>query len=87
MVFTTEGLLEVAIAIYIIYMYLYISTLHALYENVKLQFHQKDIFLKGRNASATSLGWFASDTTHFWVHLYNICTEASALLYGEEQSF
>ena len=27
------------------------------------------------------------DIAHFCVHLYNICGEASALLYGEEQSF
>ena len=42
---------------------------------------------KGRNASATALTWFASDTAHFCDHPYNICGEASALLYGEEQEF
>ena len=34
-----------------------------------------------------ALHWFASDTAHFCVHLYNVCGEASALLYGEEKSF
>ena len=43
--------------------------------------------LKGRNASATALSWFAGDTVHFCVHLKNICGEASTHLYGEEQSF
>ena len=28
-----------------------------------------------------------TDTAHFCVHTYNICGEASALLYGQEQSF
>ena len=40
-----------------------------------------------RNASATTLSWFASNTAQFCVHLYDICGEASALLYSEEQSF
>ena len=31
--------------------------------------------------------WFASDAAHFCVHPYNICGEASAVLYGEEQRF
>ena len=31
--------------------------------------------------------WFAKDTAHFCVHPCNICSEASAHLYGEEQSF
>ena len=35
----------------------------------------------------TDLSCFASDTAHFCVHLHNICGEASALLYGKEQSF
>ena len=37
--------------------------------------------------TATAVSWFAIDTAHFCVHLYNIRGEASALLYGEEQSF
>ena len=41
---------------------------------------------KGRNASATALTWFASDTAHFFVHPYSICGGASARLYDEEQS-
>ena len=36
--------------------------------------------------STTALRLFASDTTHFCVHLYNICGEASAHLHGEEQA-
>ena len=42
---------------------------------------------RSRNASATALKWFASDTANFCVSLYNICGEAIAHLYGEEQSF
>ena len=37
--------------------------------------------------SAAALNWFTSDTVHFCVHPYYICGEASAHLYGEEQSF
>ena len=33
---------------------------------------------------ATALRWFARDTAHIFVRLYNICDEASAHLYGEQ---
>ena len=38
-------------------------------------------------SAAAALNWFTSDTVHFCVHPYYICGEASAHLYGEEQSF
>ena len=49
--------------------------------------HKKKKVLKGQKAFTTALGWFASDALHFCVHPYNICGEASAHLYGEEQVF
>ena len=41
---------------------------------------------KGRNASATALSWFASDTAHPCVHPCKVRGEASAHPYGEEIS-
>ena len=48
-------------------------------------FSSADESLKGCNAS-TALSWFASNTVHFCVYGYNVCGEASAHVYGEEQS-
>ena len=39
------------------------------------------------DSSATTLSWFTSVTEHFCALLYNICGEASELLYFKEQSF
>ena len=39
------------------------------------------------SATATALGWFASDTAHFCIHPYNICGVASTHLYDKEQRY
>ena len=53
----------------------------------KFLYTQKKHVLKGQNASATALRWFASDTSHIvFIHIASL-GEVSAHLFGEEQSF